>query len=385
MICSRVIKKSEALAELLMFIIILETLFGNTPLQIYNLTINRVFFFVEIIVFSLYLSYIKYSKKTIFAFLLLMIIFLCSYFTLSTSALFKMFMMAVAVDKIGIEKAFGILFKLKTIVILLVAVLSVIGMIPNNLMEVEKGIGIAYGYSLGYTHPNRLAVAICCTILCYIGWKNKKCNAVDVIGICFVVATGYLITKCRTLLYCVLIFIVFYTLLKCNWTKKISEKIISVVGIISVPLCVIISIAVPLLLLSSSGIVQQVIYEINRLCSRRFTHIEHMFLTYPVTLTGGIFDTEKMSELFEYAVVDNGYIRFLYQYGIIGLLVFGIISLVGVCELRKKHEYIWMLVFIIVAVEGLMENIYVDIGLNLIVLFWAELIESVRKGKKGKR
>lgn len=382
MIRGRIIKKSEALAELLMFLIVSETLFGNTPLQIYNLTINRIFFLMEVIVFSVYLSYIKYSKKKIAAFLLLMLIFLCSYFTLSTSALFKMFMMAVAVDKVGIEKAFGILFRLKATVILLVAVLSIVGVIPNNLMEVEKGIGTAYGYSLGYTHPNRLAGAICCTILCYIGWKNKKCNAVDVVGIGLIATIGYGITKCRTLLYCVLIFIVFYTLLKGNWTRKITEKMISGIGIISVPLCVTISIAFPLLLLSSSGIVQQVVYEVNRLFSRRFTHIEHMFLTYPVTLTGGIFDTERMSELFEYTVVDNGYIRFLYQYGIIGLLIFGITSLFGVHKLKKKHEYIWILVFIIVAVEGLLENIYVDIGLNLMVMFWAVLIENIRKGKR---
>lgn len=382
MICGRVIKKSEALAELLMFLIVAETLFGNTPLQSYSLAINRVFFFIEVIVFSMYLFYVKYSKKKIIAFLLLMIVFLCSYFTLSTSALFKMFMMAVAVDRIGIEKVFGILFKLKTTIILLVAVLSIVGIIPNSLMEVEKGIGTAYGYSLGYTHPNRLAGAICCTILCYIGWKNKKCNAVDVVGIGLVATIGYCITKCRTLLYCVLIFIVFYTLLKGNWTRRITEKMISGIGIISVPLCVTTSIAFPLLLLSSSGVVQQVVYEINRLFSRRFTHIEHMFLTYPVTLTGGIFDTKQMSELFEYAVVDNGYIRFLYQYGIIGLFIFGIISLISVHKLKKKHEYIWIVVFIVVAVEGLLENIYVDIGLNLMVVFWAELIESVRKGKR---
>ena len=47
----------------------------------------------------------------------------------------------------------------------------------------------------------------------------------------------------------------------------------------------------------------------------------------------------------------------------------------------KKKEYIWKVIFIIIAIEGLLENIYIDISLNLIVIFWSELLSMKKKGK----
>ena len=55
----------------------------------------------------------------------------------------------------------------------------------------------------------------------------------------------------------------------------------------SVPLNIVISFVVPYLLMVSSGSLQKMVYDINLLFSRRFTHIEHILITYPVTLVGG--------------------------------------------------------------------------------------------------
>ena len=148
---------------------------------------------------------------------------------------------------------------------------------------------------------------------------------------------------------------------------------------ISVPLCIIISITLPILLLYSTGTTQEIVYKINLLFSRRFTHIEHMFLTYPVSLTGGLFDTGLLEELYEYSVIDNGYIRFLYQYGVFGLTIFGLMTIIAFNKIIKNKEYIWAIIFIIIAIEGLLENIYADIGLNLFVMFWAEICRTDRK------
>lgn len=374
-----IIKKSELCALCLFIIIILETAFGNTPLQTYNLMVNRIIFFVEILIFILFLTMEKYSRKTIAALSGISLFFLCSYFVLNTSILFKMFMMAMVVSKIGITRAFEILFKFRMVILLLIIIMALVGIIPNEYKQVIKGIGFTYGYGLGYTHPNRLASSICCVFLCYIGWKKDTLRLHNILAIGMITAIGYYITKCRTLLYCMFIFIIFYILFKTNLTKKFANKLSLILGMCSIPLCIAISIAFPLLLLSSSGTIQKIVYSINLLFSRRFTNIEHMFLTYPVTLTGGVFDAKMMEEIFGYSVVDNGYVRFLYQYGIIGLVIFGVVSVASFYKMKKRKEYIWVIIFIIVAIEGLLENIYVDIGLDLLVIFWAELFHAQRK------
>lgn len=374
------IQSSYLCAVCLLMIILVETSLGNTPLQTYNLVIYRFIFFIEIIIFSMFLILEKYSKKSILFVIGLSFVFLCSYFVLNSSMLFKMFMMAMAVAKIGNTRSFEIIFKFKTLILLLIISLSMLGIIPNDRVQVEKGIGTAYGYGLGFTHPNRLASAICFLILCYICWKNNKLKDQQIFSILVIALAGFSITKSRTLLYCILLFIILYILLKVRLTKKISKKLLKIIGTFSVPFSIAISVLIPVLLLSSTGAIKRIVYDINLLFSRRFTHIEHMFLTYPVSLTGGLFDVKLMDELFGYSVVDNGYIRFLYQYGIVGLTLFGLISVISFMKIIKKKQYIWAIVFIIVAIEGLLENIYVDIGLNLLIVFWSEaMIITKRK------
>lgn len=154
------IKKSELYAICLLMIIIMETAFVNTPLQTYNLFLNRIIFFLEIIIFIIFLTLEKYTKKSILFLLGLCLIFLCSYFVLNSSILFKMFMIAMAVAKIGTGKSFELVFKFKTFFLLVIIGLSVLGIIPNSYVQIEKGIGTTYGYGLGFTHPNRLASAV---------------------------------------------------------------------------------------------------------------------------------------------------------------------------------------------------------------------------------
>lgn len=375
------IKKSELCAMTLFILIIMETAFENTPLQIYNLMVNRIFLLVEIVIFILFLAMEKYSKKIFLMLMGALLFFVVSYFVLNAAILVKMFMVSMVVKRIGIQRAFEIIFKFKAIMLCIIIFMALVGIIPNEYEQIEKGIGSTYGYGLGYTHPNRLASALCCILLCYIGWKKDQLRWKNIFWIGIVTILGYFITKCRTLLYCMTLFLIFYILYKTKFTKKFTNKITSIIGIVSVPLCIATSVMIPTLLLSSAGKLQQIVYGINLLFSRRFTHVEHMFMTYPVTLFGGLFETSMMEEMFGYSVVDNGYIRFLYQYGIIGLAVFGVISVICFSKIMKKKEYIWKVIFIIIAIEGLLENIYIDISLNLIVIFWSELLSMKKKGK----
>ena len=50
-------------------------------------------------------------------------------------------------------------------------------------------------------------------------------------------------------------------------------------------------------------------------------------------------------------------------------------------KIMKKKKNIWKVIFIIIAIEGLLENIYIDISLNLIVIFWSELLSMKKKVK----
>ena len=91
------IKKSELCAMTLFILIIMETAFENTPLQIYNLMVNRIFLLVEIVIFILFLAMEKYSKKIFLMLMGALLFFVVSYFVLNAAILVKMFMVSMVV------------------------------------------------------------------------------------------------------------------------------------------------------------------------------------------------------------------------------------------------------------------------------------------------
>lgn len=366
------IEKSKFIAFIIFLLIIIETAFENTPLQHYNLLVNQIFLLVEVILFIAFLGQEKFLKKNFYILVGLFAVFICSYFVLNSSILIRMFMFSTVVSKISIEKSFEILFKFKTAIILFVVSLSLVGILSTNHMLVEKGIGSFMGYGLGYSHPNRLASAIIYSIMCYVGWKKEKIHFLNFVSILGITLTAYYITHSRTLIYCTGILFLCFIFVK----TRLFKKLIPFLGIVSFPISTAASIYIPILLLTSSGIIQKIVFEINLLFSRRFTHIEHLFLSYPIPLFGGRFDLSKMEAIFSYTVIDNAYIRFLYQYGIFGLLIFGVVTTISMVILRQKKEYIWICISLIVIIEGLLENIYTDIGQNILLLFWAVVIKK---------
>mgnify|MGYP003362670328 FL=1 len=84
-----------------------------------------------------------------------------------------------------------------------------------------------------------------------------------------------------------------------------------------------------------------------------------------------------MKTMFSYSVIDNAYVRFMYQYGIIGLMIFGVMTIISVIILKQKKEFIWICIALVVMVEGILENIYTDIGQNILLLFWALMIKKL--------
>ena len=103
-------------------------------------------------------------------------------------------------------------------------------------------------------------------------------------------------------------------------------------------------------MLKATGQLQTVLFYINGLLSSRFTHIYRAFLNYPVTLFGGTSDFSKLQDIYSYSTIDNGYIRLLYSFGIIGFCLFILFTVISVKKLiAKKNIFIllsaWVLPF----------------------------------------
>ena len=160
-----------------------------------------------------------------------------------------------------------------------------------------------------------------------------------------------------------------------KYFKQITKKILKIMAIIIMPLCAAISIIIPRLMLIATGKVQIILYAINGLFSSRFTHVYRAFLNYPITLFGGVNDFSELETLYNYSTVDNGYIRLLYGFGIIGFVLFILFSTICIKSIVAQEEYIYLIAYIAIAVWGINENILESFAFNFSIIFWREILK----------
>lgn len=376
-----IVNKSELNIYVFLIVISIQYAFVNTDLEFTGI-LSTVFFLIEGIIFGIYLINRKYQLKTFVAICILLLIGVLTYYTTGSTAFVIMLMAAVMFERINYTKAFRLIFVIRLLLLITVIILALAGIIDIYKREIIKSGESSIGYGLGFTHPNRLAFVIQFLILIYLCYKNKHLKKSNLAILLFFTLIGYFITKSRTLLINTTGVLVLIFLLKTSLLHKVTQMIVDIFSPLITPICAAISIIVPLLMLKATGQLQTVLFYINGLLSSRFTHIYRAFLNYPVTLFGGTSDFSKLQDIYSYSTIDNGYIRLLYSFGIIGFCLFILFTVISVKKLIAKKEYIYIIVCMGIAFWGINENILENFAFNFTIIFWSEILKSYHEKKK---
>ncbi|GHN53129.1 hypothetical protein ME802_09020 [Lactobacillus delbrueckii] len=90
--------------------------------------------------------------------------------------------------------------------------------------------------------------------------------------------------------------------------------------------------------------------------------------------------------MYGYSVVDSGYVNLLFDFGILGFVIFIVLYILTIRRLIREQEYIYLAVLIAVFMWGFTENIFRSFGMNFTVLFWGMLLNhDDRQGKQKHR
>lgn len=364
----------------LLYIVLCEIMYGfklttlNFPNIIY--TVLQVLALVSLII-SMFIAY--WTVKETFKALGLITIGLCVYLS-SGETLFLLLIGFCLVMK-GLSNykiALKSIFVVKLGIAILVIFLSLVGVLPNKELPVSKGgYGWVYGYSLGFTHPNGLAVTIFLLCLMYICIRNEKLNFKDCFFIFLVELCVTFITKNRTTLFLVLLMFMMFSIKN----KKRLNNFFPVYF-----LCIsIIGILVPYLYTTATGGVQNFLYNLNGVLNGRLSNSVMLIQSQRLTLFGKIIDLNKLQNIYGYNVVDNSYIFTLFNYGIIGMGLIIFLYLYTIKKLCKKQEYIYVIVLCIFLTLSIMENGLRTVAMNFTTIFWCEFLVSTNYNlNKGK-
>jgi|GEM_PF-3600487 hypothetical protein len=380
-----IIRIKNILAYVFLIVISIQYAFVNTELEFTGLLSTLVMLF-ESIIFCSYLLFRKYKKRTLTVIVILLLLSGMTYYATGSTSFIIMLMTAIFFDKLDYSHTFRLIFFVRLIMLLVIITCAGVGILDVFERSIMKdGSHTVIGYGLGFTHPNRLAFVFEYLSLIFICYKNDKIKNRHFFSLICFTLLGYGITKSRTLLFSILGVILFVYLYRSHFLHRILKIVLNKLSLLIMPLCATISIVIPMLMHTAKGQLQTILYAINGLLSSRFTHIYRAFLNYPVTLFGGVNDFTELQDIYHFSTIDNGYIRLLYGFGIIGFAIFIIFTFITIRRLIKQGEYIYIIVYIVISLWGVSENVLASFAFNFFIAFWSQLLKSnsVIESKEG--
>lgn len=274
------------------------------------------------------------------------------------------------------SKVFKSIFILRCFVFCLIICLAVLGGLNLYKTLVVKGGYSVIGYGLGFTHPNRLAYGFVYLMIVYICFLGRRITTKDYFFIVTLSLICYCITKSRTQIICICVILLFSYLLQADHFKTFANVSLFGLGLVIVPFCFFFSVAIPYMLISGNLFLKNLALVLDHMFSGRFMLISRAFKYYDLSLFGGTSNFDILDRVYHYSTVDNGYIRFIYAYGLVGMLIYILLTVLTVLILKQRKEILLVSVVIVISVWALSENILVSVGFNIIGIFWSVLIRG---------
>lgn len=352
--------------------------FINTDFEIRG-AFSTVLTIGEVILFVVWLFSQRFSAKWLAGIAALGAISISTYIATSETVFLIMILTGVIFTKLDYVSGLKVVFVSRIfdfVVILFCVAFGVLDVNKDSVMKGQLGgsFTVVSGYGLGYHHPNQLASTVLLLILLYLCIKRGQLKLSELFAVIVVVFATVEITRNRTITILIPLEVVLLLLLNSAQFKNKTQLLFDVVGKWVMPVCALLSIVPALLMNTVTGRAQVILYNINGLMGSRYTHSARVFENYPVPLFGGISDFGELEDLYKYSTVDNGYVRLLYNFGIVGFAVFLFLYWMAISNMIKRKEYIFISFIFIVSIWGLSESVLRSFAFNFTVVFWAEIL-----------
>ena len=339
------INKKSVLLFLLVFLAILfKYLSMWSYLILGNFKTSLPLFLVIIALFFVLISNLKVLKKNFKKMLLLGIGGVI--ITVMTSsidyAIACLFAIVFSISKDGDKKFVKYFFISSIILFILTILMSVMGILPeNNSIRRVNGETLVRA-NLGFTGMNTVFLCFLPIVLSFFILYEKKFEKKKLLVIIITFFISYVLYKatlCRTGFYCSLIMLLLFFFVD----NIHNSKIISVLVKYSYIILLIISIGIAIIYGST--------YEnsVNMILTGRPYYWNYYISNYQLSLTG--------IDILNTMPLDNAYLTYLYDYGIICFILFAYITFISQKSI-SKNKYI-LLAFLVFAIYGIFENNFI--------------------------
>ena len=329
-----------------------------------------VIFEIVVAVFLVFVQ--KYRIGRLVTLNTLIILAIITYYKSGIPNFILLIIIAIAFSSMEYKMGFKLIFISRALCFAGIIVLSLMGVLENKIIIIDKINRIFPVYTLGYSHPNRLAFSFVYLSLIFFCYKNtniskRNCVITFIINILF-----FLISGSRTSFVVILGFIILVYVLQ--FKEKLSVYLKKFLFVFSIPLfllSLIFSMVIPIMYNIRRS---KILVAINLLIQNRISYAAKAFSMYDVTLFGGMTNFSKLLTIS--GVVDNSYVRFLFMFGYFGIGCLALFSILTLVKLLKKGEYIYIVVILMMSLWAISENVLCSFSFNIIAIFWGEIIRK---------
>lgn len=284
----------------------------------------------------------------------------------SDFGLVKLMLIVYTTKDIDIKKCIKFDIKLRTVLIIMVVILYYYGIAPDNIAYSSMGIR----HSMGFTNVNAfgMAIAIVCLEILYLKEMKFDIKSFLLIGILLYAVNYY--SRSRTAIYIILIALFFCVIntYKHNFFNNIYCKKI----IIYFPFFMMILTFVLSRLYKKGNYIAAIIdlFLTGRLRSIKF------YDDIEVINFIGINIKNHTTPL------DNVYAYTFYGMGVIYLIIFIFSYIALLKQLIETNQYSLMIVFLIFAIYGLSERLWINIDYNIFMIAYNNILFKNLKKEK---
>lgn len=335
----------------------------------YFSSISTIITFLGLVLLSIFilLKIKSYSLRSLVGFSILLLCSFISYIKLKDFTVLKLLILLLSLKDIPFEKFIKKEFKIRSVLFVLVVILSFLGLNLGKQFYIRGNIK---RYALGFMHPNAAGFYLFLLAIEYIFINRKEMKGIKYFFPIFLAGIIQMVTNSRTSFLALLFVIVGTIYINKSNNKLFRTKIFQ---IICSNLFIILSLLIfGVLELYNTG--NDLILNFNNLFSNRLYYFNQFVSTYDITFFGNSFDTY---------ILDNAYLHLLLRFGVITYLFYYIIFFKLFKMSFEKKDYTLVIIYIVMLFFGLMENSMYKATYNVFLLGFSEVVfQKERKNEK---
>ena len=375
----------EVLSYSFFFLVSTMYAFRNTRLEFSGLLNTSIVTLVTLI-FLFWFILGKYNWKFTLVFISLILLSMINYYFTGNTWLLILCLAVFFSSSISMRQLLKFLFVYRSILLISIIIFSLVGLLPLNIIDLSKAGKQVTGFAMGFNHPNQLAYNVGLLMFLYIAYNHNKLSWFHLSVFNLIGMITFVLSQSRSLLVSILFLDIIVFFLKRNFYKGIFGKIMDVICQMLTLIIPLIGIVFPYMLTRTSGYFKVFLYKINDVFSSRFTHSGRLLDNYPLSLWGNELDLSILDRLYGYSVIDNGLVKMLYTFGIVGFAIYVLMSYFTVRKLLKLGYNLYAYIIVVFLLWGLSEDILTNFAINFTVIFWAVMIDTDldKEGTNGK-